>query len=142
MKELKNIYQLEYYEYTLISIYLKLLPNKEIFDILNQRLLIFSKYKNFDKIDIFIKKISKNSLNLHYLDFFVKYFFRKSILRYQLNLILALHESNYDDFQAILSKRNIFIIFYEFLIFILIFFSFPMWLIIFSVLNCFKSKKI
>ena len=107
MQNVKNIFQLDYSEYERLSSYLKLETKEEIFNILNQKLLLFSKYKNFSRLDVFIKKIKKNIINIYYLDFFIKFFFKKSILRYQLNLILAIHESDYDNFQIILKNRNI-----------------------------------
>jgi hypothetical protein len=138
MQNVKNIFQLDYSEYERLSSYLKLETKEEIFNILNQKLLLFSKYKNFSRLDVFIKKIKKNIINIYYLDFFIKFFFKKSILRYQLNLILALHESDYDNFQIILKNRNIYILFYELLMFVFVLISFPIWLLIIIFLNIFR----
>jgi hypothetical protein len=57
MQNVKNIFQLDYSEYERLSSYLKLETKDEIFNILNQKLLLFSKYKNFTRLDVFIKKI-------------------------------------------------------------------------------------
>jgi|LakMenEpi03Aug12_release.lakeMendotaPanAssembly.Ray.scaffolds.fasta_scaffold478006_1 hypothetical protein len=138
MQNVKNIFQLDYSEYERLSSYLKLETKEEIFNILNQKLLLFSKYKNFSRLDVFIKKIKKNIINIYYLDFFIKFFFKKSILRYQLNLILAIHESDYDNFQIILKNRNIYILFYELLMFVFVLISFPIWLLIIIFLNIFR----
>ena len=138
MQNVKNIFQLDYSEYERLSSYLKLETKEEIFNILNLKLLLFSKYKNFSRLDVFIKKIKKNIINIYYLDFFIKFFFKKSILRYQLNLILALHESDYDNFQIILKNRNIYILFYELLMFVFVLISFPIWLLIIIFLNIFR----
>lgn len=138
MQNVKNIFQLDYSEYELLSSYLKLEIKEEIFNILNKKLLLFSKYKNFSRLDVFIKKIKKNIINIYYLDFFIKFFFKKSILRYQLNLILALHESDYDNFQIILKNRNIYIVFYELLMFVFVLISFPIWFLIIIFLNIFR----
>lgn len=138
MQNVKNIFQLDYSEYERLSSYLKLETKEEIFNILNQKLLLFSKYKNFSRLDVFIKKIKKNIINIYYLDFFIKFFFKKSILRYQLNLILAIHESDYDNFQIILKNRNIYIVFYELLMFVFVLISFPIWLLIIIFLNIFR----
>jgi hypothetical protein len=138
MQNVKNIFQLDYSEYERLSSYLKLETKDEIFNILNQKLLLFSKYKNFTRLDVFIKKIKKNIINIYYLDFFIKFFFKKSILRYQLNLILALHESDYDNFQIILKNRNIYIVFYELLMFLFVLISFPIWFLIIIFLNIFR----
>jgi hypothetical protein len=138
MQNVKNIFQLDYSEYERLSSYLKLETKDEIFNILNQKLLLFSKYKNFTRLDVFIKKIKKNIINIYYLDFFIKFFFKKSILRYQLNLILALHESDYDNFQIILKNRNIYIVFYELLMFVFVLISFPIWFLIIIFLNIFR----
>lgn len=138
MQSVKNIFQLDYSEYERLSSYLKLEVKEEIFNILNQKLLLFSKYKNFSRLDVFIKKIKKNIINIYYLDFFVKFFFKKSIFRYQLNLILALHESDYDNFQIILKNRNIYIVFYELLMFVFVLISFPIWFLIIIFLNIFS----
>ena len=138
MQNVKNIFQLDYSEYEHLSSYLKLETKEEIFNILNQKLLLFSKYKNFSRLDVFIKKIKKNIINIYYLDFFIKFFFKKSILRYQLNLILALHESDYDNFQIILKNRNIYIVFYELLMFVFVLISFPIWFLIIIFLNIFR----
>jgi len=138
MQNVKNIFQLDYSEYERLSSYLKLETKDEIFNILNQKLLLFSKYKNFSRLDVFIKKIKKNIINIYYLDFFIKFFFKKSILRYQLNLILALHESDYDNFQIILKNRNIYIVFYELLMFVFVLISFPIWFLIIIFLNIFR----
>ena len=138
MQNVKNIFQLDYSEYERLSSYLKLETKDEIFNILNQKLLLFSKYKNFNRLDVFIKKIKKNIINIYYLDFFIKFFFKKSILRYQLNLILALHESDYDNFQIILKNRNIYIVFYELLMFLFVLISFPIWFLIIIFLNIFR----
>ena len=138
MQNVKNIFQLDYSEYERLSSYLKLETKEEIFNILNQKLLLFSKYKNFSRLDVFIKKIKKNIINIYYLDFFIKFFFKKSILRYQLNLILAIHESDYDNFQIILKNRNIYILFYEFLMFVFVLISFPIWLLVIIFLNIFR----
>ena len=138
MLSVKNIFQLDYNEYQLLSSYLKLEPKKEIFNILNQKLLIFSDYKKFNKIDVFLKKIKKNIINIYYLDFVTKFFFKKSILRYQLNLILALHESDYDNFHILIKNRGIYTVFYEILIFIYISISFPVWFFIITFINIFR----
>jgi hypothetical protein len=138
MQNVKNIFQLDYGEYERLSSYLKLEIKEEIFNILNKKLLLFSRYKNFSRLDIFIKKIKKNIINIYYLDFFIKFFFKKSILRYQLNLILALHESDYDNFQIILKNRNIYILFYELLMFVFVLISFPIWFLIIIFLNIFR----
>ena len=138
MQNVKNIFQLDYSEYELLSSYLKLETKEEIFNILNQKLLLFSKYKKFSRLDVFIKKIKKNIINIYYLDFFIKFFFKKSILRYQLNLILAIHESDYDNFQIILKNRNIYILFYELLMFVFVLISFPIWLLVIIFLNIFR----
>ena len=138
MQNVKNIFQLDYSEYERLSSYLKLETKEEIFNILNQKLLLFSKYKNFSRLDVFIKKIKKNIINIYYLDFFIKFFFKKSVLRYQLNLILAIHESDYDNFQIILKNRNIYILFYELLMFVFVLISFPIWLLIIIFLNIFR----
>jgi hypothetical protein len=138
MQNVKNIFQLDYSEYERLSSYLKLETKDEIFNILNQKLLLFSKYKNFSRLDVFIKKIKKNIINIYYLDFFIKFFFKKSILRYQLNLILALHESDYDNFQIILKNRSIYIVFYELLMFVFVLISFPFWILIIIFLNTFR----
>jgi hypothetical protein len=138
MQNVKNIFQLDYGEYERLSSYLKLEIKEEIFNILNKKLLLFSRYKNFSRLDIFIKKIKKNIINIYYLDFFIKFFFKKSILRYQLNLILALHESDYDNFQIILKNRNIYIVFYELLMFVFVLISFPIWFLIIIFLNIFR----
>lgn len=138
MQNVKNIFQLDYSEYEDLSSYLKLKSKEEIFNILNRKLLLFSKYKDFSALDVFIKKIKKNIINIYYLDFFIKFFFKKSILRYQLNLILALHESDYDNFQIILKNRSIYIVFYELLMFLFVFISFPFWILIIIFLNIFK----
>jgi hypothetical protein len=138
MQNVKNIFQLDYSEYERLSSYLKLETKEEIFNILNQKLLLFSKYKNFSRLDVFIKKIKKNIINIYYLDFFIKFFFKKSILRYQLNLILAIHESDYDNFQIILKNRNIYILFYELLMFVFVLISFPIWLLVIIFLNIFR----
>jgi len=138
MQNVKNIFQLDYSEYERLSSYLKLETKDEIFNILNQKLLLFSKYKNFTRLDVFIKKIKKNIINIYYLDFFIKFFFKKSILRYQLNLILAIHESDYDNFQIILKNRNIYIVFYELLMFVFVLISFPIWFLIIIFLNIFR----
>jgi len=138
MQNVKNIFQLDYSEYERLSSYLKLETKEEIFNILNQKLLLFSKYKNFSRLDVFIKKIKKNIINIYYLDFFIKFFFKKSILRYQLNLILAIHESDYDNFQIILKNRNIYILFYELLMFVFVLISFPIWFLIIIFLNIFR----
>jgi hypothetical protein len=138
MQNVKNIFQLDYSEYERLSSYLKLETRDEIFNILNQKLLLFSKYKNFTRLDVFIKKIKKNIINIYYLDFFIKFFFKKSILRYQLNLILALHESDYDNFQIILKNRDIYIVFYELLMFVFVLISFPIWFLIIIFLNIFR----
>ena len=135
MQNVKNIFQLDYGEYERLSSYLKLEIKEEIFNILNKKLLLFSRYKNFSRLDVFIKKIKKNIINIYYLDFFIKFFFKKSILRYQLNLILALHESDYDNFQIILKNRNIYIVFYELLMFVFVLISFPIWFLIIIFLN-------
>jgi hypothetical protein len=139
MQNVKNIFQLDYSEYQFLSSYLKLKSKKEIFNILNQKLILLSEYRKFNRIDIFIKKIKKNIINIYYLDFVIKFFFKKSILRHQLNLILALHESDYDNFQFILKNRSIYIVFYEILIFIFISISFPAWLLIIIFINIFRS---
>jgi hypothetical protein len=138
MQNVKNIFQLDYSEYERLSSYLKLETKEEIFNILNQKLLLFSKYKNFSRLDVFIKKIKKNIINIYYLDFFIKFFFKKSVLRYQLNLILAIHESDYDNFQIILKNRNIYILFYELLMFVFVLISFPIWFLIIIFLNIFR----
>jgi hypothetical protein len=138
MQNGKNIFQLDYSEYEGLSSYLKLESKEEIFNILNRKLLLFSKYKNCSRLDVFIKKIKKNIINIYYLDFFIKFFFKKSILRYQLNLILALHESDYDNFQIILKNRSIYIVFYELLMFVFVLISFPFWILIIIFLNTFR----
>ena len=104
MKKRNDNFLITSEEYKSFVKYFSLISKKNILYIANKKITIFLIDNNISKIDLFLQNLEKNFINLYYLDFICRFFFKNTIIRYKLNLILALHEADYDNFNIILKN--------------------------------------
>jgi len=125
-------------QYRYIALYLSLKLKEEIFLLAKKKIEAFLQNQKLSKIDFILSNINYNKINLHYLDFITKFFFKKTLIRYKLNLMLALSEADYDNFVIMLKKNSLIGIIFEFLLFLIIFFTIPFWILFHIFLRIFK----
>lgn len=121
-----------------IANYLSLKFKEEIYLFAKNKIDLFLKNRNLSQIDVILNSISCNKINLYYLDFITKFFLKKALIRYKLNLILAVSEADYDNFEILIKKNNLIEIIYEFLIFVIVFFTIPFWILFHILLRILK----
>ena len=125
---MKIKFEISNQEYLFYIKYFSLIENKKILNIANIKLDNYIQ-KNFPKFsDFYLNFCIKHYLDIFFLDFLTKFFFKKSIIRFKLNLILALHEAEYDNFKIMINSSNVFIIVLDVFKFTIILFTFPIWL--------------
>ncbi|MDA9710339.1 hypothetical protein N9U27_02210 [Candidatus Pelagibacter sp.] len=116
-------------EYLFYIKYFNLIQNNKILDIANIKLNNYSRNNSSKFLDFYLNFCIKYYFDIFYLDFLTKFLFKKSIIRFKLNLILALHEADYDNFQLMISSSNYTRIILDILKFTIILFTFPIWII-------------
>lgn len=109
--------------------YFSLVSNNEILEIMNLKIKNYLQNNSLSNTDLFLENCNHYYYDLFYLDFLSKFFFKKSFVRYKLNLIIALHEADYKNFDFMINNTNIFKIFLDLFKFTLVFFTSLIWLI-------------
>ena len=116
-------------EYTFFIKYFNLIENKTIMHNANIRIENYIN-NNFAKYtDFFLNNCLKYYFDIFYLDFLSKFFFRKSIIRLKLNIVLALQEADYKNFNHMIETSNINVVFLDTLKYSIISATFPIWLL-------------
>lgn len=137
MKKRNDNFLITSEEYKSFVKYFSLISKKNILYIANKKITIFLIDNNISKIDLFLQNLEKNFINLYYLDFICRFFFKNTIIRYKLNLILALHEADYDNFNIIL-KNSLISLIIDLCIFALIAITVPVWILFIIIIRIFK----
>tara|TARA_Y100000816_G_C26107656_1_gene589213 strand:+ start:3319 stop:3759 length:441 start_codon:yes stop_codon:yes gene_type:complete len=143
-----NIKMLDKIEYENFAKYLSVNYSEEIHNIANNEIEKHAKKHSSSLFDIFENNSEKNFINFFYLDFLSKYFFKNSFFRFKLNLILALNEADYENFNIMRRENSLLSLAKSLIIFVLIAISAPFWLILriiiftnYKIKNCFHDKK-
>lgn len=137
MKKKNDDFLITSEEYESIVKYFSLVSKKNILCIANKKIKIFLFDNNISKIDLLLQNLEKNFINLYYLDFISRFFFKSTIIRYKLNLILALHEADYDNFNIIL-KNSLITLLIDLCIFALIAITVPVWILFIIIVRILK----
>ena len=101
--------------YSLYSKYFSLIEQEKILELTNRKISNYIKKNKLTKFDYYLKSIELKYIDIFFLDFLSKFFFKKSIIRFQLNIILAIHESEYSNFKNMINKSNIFEVMIDFI---------------------------
>ena len=116
-------------EYLFYIKYFNLIKNEKLLDTANTRIENYVTSNAMKYIDYFLNSCIQNYSDIFFLVFLSKFFFRRSIIRLKLNMILALQESDYDNFNRMIDSANFKIIILDVLKFIIILLTFPIWLL-------------
>ena len=137
MNKSKDDFLINKEQYKSIVKYFSLVGKNNIFAFANKKIKIFLFSNNITKLDKFFLNLEKNLINLYYLDCISKFFFKKTIIRYKLNLLLALHEADYDNFKIIL-KNSFINLLADFFIFVLVGITIPVWILFIIIIRVLK----
>ena len=116
-------------EYLFYIKYFNLIKNEKLLNAANIRIENYVNSNTMKYIDFFLNSCIQNYSDIFFLDFLSKFFFRRSIIRLKLNMILALQEADYDNFNRMIDSANIKIIILDLFKFIIILLTFPIWLL-------------
>ena len=116
-------------EYSFYIKYFNLIENKKLLDIANIRIEKYIDNNSLKNTDFFLNSCIKYYFDIFFLDFLSKFFFRKSIIRLKLNLILALQEADYNNFNHMIETSTIKQAIFDTLKYLIISVTFPVWLI-------------
>ena len=116
-------------EYTFFIKYFNLIENKTLMHNANIRIENYINNNSVKYIDFFLNNCLKYYFDIFYLDFLSKFFFRKSIIRLKLNIVLALQEADYKNFNHMIETSNINVVFLDILKYSIISATFPIWLL-------------
>ena len=109
--------------------YFSLMEKDKLLQIANIKVENYLKYNFVTNTDIFLEKCTQNYLDIYYIDLLSKFIFKKSLARFKLNLIIALHESDFENFNYIINNSNLIKSFYDILIFSFVLITSPLWLL-------------
>ena len=126
---MNNDFKISNKEYSFYIKYLSLIENKKLLDIANIRIEKYINNNSLKNTDIFLNSCIKYYFDIFFLDFLSKFFFPKSIIRLKLNLILALQEADYNNFNHIIETTTIKEAILDVFKYIIISVTFPVWLI-------------
>jgi len=116
-------------EFTFFIKYFNLIENKTLMHNANIRIENYINNNSVKYTDFFLNNCLKNYFDIFYLDFLSKFFFRKSIIRLKLNIVLALQEADYKNFNHMIETSNINVVFLDTLKYSIISATFPIWLL-------------
>ena len=116
-------------EYQLYIKYFNLIKNEKLLHSANTRIDNYVNSNTMKYMDYFLNNCLQNYFDVFFLDFLSKFFFQRSIIRLKLNMILALQEADYDNFNQMINSANIKIIILDIFKFIIILLTSPFWLI-------------
>ena len=116
-------------EYQLYIKYFNLIKNEKLLRSANTRIENYVNSNTMKYMDYFLNSCLQSYFDIFFLDFLSKFFFRRSIIRLKLNMILALQEADYDNFNQMINSANIKIIILDIFKFVIILLTFPFWLL-------------
>ncbi len=123
--EKKLLNKLEYVNFVK---YLSIEYNEEIYDVANYEIKKYFEKNSSILFDLIVLNSEKYFINFFYLDFLTKYFFKNSLFRFKLNLILAINEADFGNFNIMRMKNSYLSLFKNFIIFAFIMLTTPVWL--------------
>ena len=126
---MNKIFTITATEYSKYVKYFSLMDNSQLLEIANFKVKNYLKDNSISNIDLFLESCNCYYYYFFYLDFFSKFFFKKSFIRFKFNLIVALHESDYENFNNMVNNSTITKILLDILKFVFIFITSPLWLI-------------
>ena len=126
---MNKIFTITASEYSKYVKYFSLMDNSQLLEIANFKVKNYLKDNSISNIDLFLESCNCYYYDIFYLDFFSKFFFKKSFVRFKFNLIVALHESDYENFNNMVNNSTITKILLDILKFVFIFITSPLWLI-------------
>ena len=126
---MNKVFTITVTEYSKYVKYFSLMANSQLLEIANFKIKNYLKDNSISNIDLFLENSNCYYYDIFYLDFFSKFFFKKSFIRFKLNLIVALHESDYENFNNMINNSTVTKILLDILKFALIFITSPLWLI-------------
>jgi hypothetical protein len=126
---MNKIFTITATEYSKYVKYFSLMDNSQLLEIANFKVKNYLKDNSISNIDLFLESCNCYYYDIFYLDFFSKFFFKKSFIRFKFNLIVALHESDYENFNNMVNNSTITKILLDILKFVFIFITSPLWLI-------------
>ena len=116
-------------EYTFLVKYFNLIENKKLLNAANIRIENYINNNSVKYTDFFSNNCLKYYLDIFFLDILSKFFFRKSIIRLKLNMVLALQEADYDNFNHMIETTNFKVTILDILKYTIILVTFPVWLL-------------
>ena len=116
-------------KYSFFIKYFNLIENKTLMHNANIRIENYINNNSVKYTDFFLNNCLKYYFDIFYLDFLSKFFFRKSIIRLKLNIVLALQETDYKNFNHMIETSNINVVFLDTLKYSIISATFPIWLL-------------
>ena len=116
-------------EYLFYIKYFNLIKNEKLLHSANTRIENYVNSNTMKYMDYFLNSCLQSYFDIFFLDFLSKFFFRRSIIRLKLNMILALQEADYDNFNKMINSANIKIIILDIFKFIIVLLTFPIWLV-------------
>ena len=125
---MKKDFKISDQEYSFLIKYFNLIENKTLLHTANIRIENYVSNNSVKYTDFFLNNCLKYYIDIFYLDFLSKFFFRKSIIRLKLNLVLALQEADYKNFNHIIGTSNKKEVILDFFKYIIISVTFPIWL--------------
>ena len=125
---MKKDFKISDQEYSFLIKYFNLIENKTLLHTANIRIENYVSNNSVKYTDFFLNNCLKYYIDIFYLDFLSKFFFRKSIIRLKLNLVLALQEADYKNFNHIIETSNKIEVILDFFKYIIISVTFPIWL--------------
>ena len=123
--EKKLLNKLEYVNFVK---YLSIEYNEEIYDVANYEIKKYFEKNSSILFDLIVLNSEKYFINFFYLNFLNKYFFKNSLFRFKLNLILAINEADFGNFNIMRMKNSYLSLFKNFIIFAFIMLTTPVWL--------------
>ena len=109
--------------------YFYLLENNKLLQIANIKVENYLNENLITITDIFLEKCANRYLDIYYIDLLSKFIFKKSLARFKLNLIIALHESDFENFNYIINNSNLTKSFYDIFKFTFVLLTSPLWLL-------------
>jgi len=126
---MNKVFTITVTEYSKYVKYFSLMANSQLLEIANFKIKNYLKDNSISNIDLFLESCNYYYYDIFYLDFVSKFFFKKSFIRFKLNLIVALHESDYENFNNMINNSTVTKSLLDILKFALIFVTSPLWLI-------------
>ncbi len=115
-------------EYSFYVKYFNLIENEELLHSANIRIENYINFNSVKYSDFFLNSCILHYFDIFFLDFLSKFFFRRSIIRLKLNMILAIQEAEYNNFNHMIDSSNLKVIILDLFKFSLILLTFPIWL--------------